>query len=430
MAVKTDTDTVRAMLKKVDRALRTQGGVKVLSSLEWPRRIEERFFANNCDEVPVVTYDIDREALEARAISLDGLITTIEGDHPVAEWLRALVGSYRDANLMLSAVGTRAFHTYSVTLYGSAATRFCNGPSNAELAEHITERVRTHGWDSSIPETKETSLDAESLAQMLASRVEREHPGMQLEVSVVDDLTAKAAAGRTRVRIRRGAKFTPIEAAGLYHHEVETHALSAQNGDAQPLAGFLRNGGPRSTRTQEGLAVYSELHHGALSVSRLERLAQRVKLVAMAESGADFVELYRYLTALGEAPREAYLDAQRVCRGGLTTGGAPYTKDAAYLAGLLDVQAFLSVVTRGGFRDEMELLVCGRIALDDVHALVVLQQCGLIDQPRFVPSWLEHWETLLARFAFMSFVNEVDLNSTRERYSALVATASAARRPT
>ncbi|MEZ4406285.1 MAG: DUF1704 domain-containing protein [Polyangiales bacterium] len=421
-------ESLRAMLKSVDDAVRGDRRVKVLAALAWPREVEERFFAKGCDEVPKVTYAVDREALEARAKALDAVADGIDGDDPVAEWLRSVVGSYRDANLMLAAVGTRGFHARSTALYGSASSRFHGGITNAELAEHILDRVKVHGWDSDLGPAPER-LDAEALAAALKARVAEEHPGMKLDVVIDDDLAAKVVAGRTRVRVRRGATFAPDEAAGLYHHEVETHALSAQNGAAQAEATFLRGGGPRSTRAQEGLAVYAELHHNALSVERLERLARRVKLVAMAESGADFVELFRYLTGLGEAPRDAWLDAQRVCRGGLATGGAPYTKDAAYLAGLLDVQAFLSAVTRGGFRDEMELLVCGRIALDDLHALVVLQQAGLIARPRFVPSWLRRWETLLARFAFVSFVADVDLAPTRERYAALVATASRAKGP-
>jgi uncharacterized protein (TIGR02421 family) len=243
-------------------------------------------------------------------------------------------------------------------------------------------------------------------------------------VLVDPEATAKVVAGATRVRVRADATFTPWEADALWHHEVETHALTGQNGAAQPEVGFLRVGGPRSTRTQEGLAVFTELHHHCASIERLQRLANRVLLVDMAEQGASFVDLYRHLVERGATAREAYLDAQRVCRGGLVTGGAPFTKDTVYLAGLLDVQAFLSAVVREGFRDEMELLSCGRIALEDLTALVHLRRRGILQRPRFIPAWLRRWRTLVPEFAFLSFLDTVALGRVQVRYEELIAAAT------
>ena len=126
-------------------------------------------------------------------------------------------------------------------------------------------------------------------------------------------------------------------------------------------------------------------------------------------------------------PREAFLDAARVCRGGLVTGGAPFTKDACYLAGLLHVYAFLAAFVRGGFRDEAELLVVGRIALDDVEAMIALRELGLLSRPKHRPRWLKRWDTLLPYFAFASFMESVDLSRVEARYRGAITRAATAR---
>ena len=98
------------------------------------------------------------------------------------------------------------------------------------------------------------------------------------------------------------------------------------------------------------------------------------------------------------------------------TGGAPFTKDACYLAGLLHVYAFLSVFVRGGFRDEMELVVCGRLALDDIAALAELRSLGILTRPKHRPRWLRSWNTLLPYFAFSSFLDSVNLGPVEHHY--------------
>ena len=133
----------------------------------------------------------------------------------------------------------------------------------------------------------------------MKARIARRRPPMEIAVILDERTTAKVVAGMSRVRIRPGATFASSEAEGLWHHEIETHALTAHNGACQVNAPFLRSGGPRTTRTQEGLAVFSELYNRTLSVQRLERLAVRVKLVDMAEQGASFLDLHRYLVGLG-----------------------------------------------------------------------------------------------------------------------------------
>ncbi|MBX3226577.1 MAG: DUF1704 domain-containing protein [Labilithrix sp.] len=417
----------RELLERVSPAL---GSLKskgnLLDEIAWPRAVEEEFFASKCTRLPRPKYAVDRDALEDEDRRLGALAGSIEGDEPIPAFLRSAVRSAVDRNRLLLAIGTKAFGDVSREIYGGARTAFWDGPTNLDLANHLLDRLKVTGWDEAKDRAAK-KMGAEELAAYLGARIAQHRPKIDVDVLLDERCTSKAIAGMTRVRIRPDATFEPWEAEALYVHEVETHAFTAQNGAAQELAPFLRAGGPRTTPTQEGLAVFAELHHHALAIPRLERLAQRVKMVEMAEDGASFIDLHRWLVDRGATPRDAYLDAVRICRGGLPEGGAPFTKDACYVAGLLQVYAFLASFVRGGFRDEIEMLVAGRIALDDVVALVELRAHGLLARPRHRPTWLTRWSTLLPYFAFTSFLESVGLGAVEKHYEELIALARAAR---
>jgi len=418
----------RKMIERVAPVLvegRQRGNL--LAQIAWPRHVEEAFFAAGADRLPEIEYHVDRDGIHTQQKELKRALAAIEGDDRIAEWLRRCVLGQLDSLRMASAMGTAEFGDVSRELYGGARTRFSSGQAtNADLADHLETRLRVHGWDEA-KDPEETKVPAVKFVVELQERIDRRKPKLDVTVSLDAGSGAKALAGMRRVKVRPDAHFDAWEADGLYYHEVETHALTAQNGAAQPLLPFLSAGGPRTTLTQEGLAVFSELYNRVLGSSRLARLATRVKLVGMAEDGASFLDLYRHLLDRESSPRDAYFDAQRICRGGLVRGGAPFTKDACYLAGLLHVYAFLAAIVRGGFRDETELLVCGRIALEDVAALAELRALGLLARPKHRPGWLRHWNTLLPYFAFSSFMGEIDLAPVQRHYRELIEVAEKAK---
>ncbi len=417
----------RELLEHVSRALTSlKSKGNLLEDIAWSRQVEEEFFASNCSRLPRPVYEIDRDALEDESRRLERLASSIEGDEPIASYLRSAVRSAVDRDRLILAIGTKAFGDLSREIFGGAKSSVWPGaPTNASLADHLLGRLEVYGWDEARDRSPRKHT-AEQLAVELEKRIAAHRPKIDVNVILDDRCSSKAIAGMTRVRIRPDATFEPWEVDGLYVHEVETHVFTAQNGAAQELAPFLKAGGPRTTPTQEGLAVFAELHRHSLATPRLERLAMRVKMVEMAEDGASFLDLHRWLVDRGAGPREAYLDAVRICRGGLVEGGAPFTKDSCYLAGLLQVYAFLATFVRAGFRDELEMLVCGRIALDDIVALVELRALGLLSRPKHRPRWLEQWSTLLPFFAFSSFIGEVDLAPVEQHYRDLIALASAA----
>jgi hypothetical protein len=58
-----------------------------------------------------------------------------------------------------------------------------------------------------------------------------------------------------------------------------------------------------------------------------KRLADRVFAIQMAVEGANFLDVYRYFLERIGNPDQAFENARRVFRGGVITGGSPFTKD-------------------------------------------------------------------------------------------------------
>lgn len=417
MTASPDAATHR-LLERAEAVL--SGGGGLLDALAWPRSLEEAFLSGGGESDPRPRYDVDRDALEARLGRLDAFEAELEGDDALVRLLRSRVASQRAGARMMLALGTRAFYEVSVEVYGGARTTWFDADStNLDFAEHLLRRIGATEVASRGDEDEQ--LDADGLASYVTDKLSRRRVRPKLDVIVDDQLGAKAIAGKTRLRIRSDARFDAEEARSLYLHEVETHVFTAQNGAAQPHLGFLDTGGPMTTRTQEGLAVFAELYAQALTIGRLRRLVERVRLVAMAEDGASFVELFRYLRERGVDERAAYLDVMRVCRGGVCSGGAPFTKDASYLAGLVEVYDFLRLAVSHEGALLAETLVSGRLSLDEMEALVELRHDGLLAPPRYIPSWLRRWDDLLAHFAFTSFLGEIDLTHVAKRHAWLEA---------
>ncbi len=407
---------------------------RLLDALNWPREVEEKFFEDEGKELPVVDYEVDRDRANTHIRELESFAMTLDVADPVQRWLVEVARSYADANRMILDVGTQRFHTISVDVYGGPRSPFDADTSNLDLAVHLERRLSGEDLPTPPPKKKRRRDDAEEVldAKRFAEAIDAmaSQVGIPIDVVVDDRLSAKVVAGTERMRVRSGATFKRSEVLGLFVHEVETHALSAQNGAAQPQLPFLRSGGPRTTRTQEGLAVFAEFHARALSADRMRRIVRRVRLVSMAEEGGDFLELYRWLLDQGSPERDAYFDAQRICRGGLVQGGAPFTKDASYLAGFCEVYNFLQVAVRGGAREALHLLACGRIALDDLAVLHELRELSVLAPPKLLPRWMKEWESLLPYFAFTSFLTEIDLAQVQERHKRILEASHVDQEPT
>ena len=112
----------------------------------------------------------------------------------------------------------------------------------------------------------------------------------------------------------------------------------------------------------------------------------------------------------------AFENARRITRGGLVEGGAPFTKDAVYLEGLIRVHNFLRIAVQETRVDCIRLLFAGKMDIDDMPAITTLAAHGLCTFPRFLPPWARDLRFVLSYIAYSSFLNRMNLERVRGHY--------------
>lgn len=240
------------------------------------------------------------------------------------------------------------------------------------------------------------------------------------EVIIDKEVSSKVIAGRRRIRIREDAIFSDMDIDQLIHHEAFIHVATAINGHKQKDLKILSASHPGTTKTQEGLAVFAEYITGHLDLDRLRRLSDRIIGIQMAIDGADFIEVYNFFLTRTDNPDIAFESARRVFRGGVISGGAPFTKDIVYLDGLQHVHNFLRTAVSEGRADTLPLLFVGKLDIEDIAEMAQFKKMGLLKEPEYLPPWLKDIRFLLSYLAYASFLNNVDLNSMKGHYKRMI----------
>jgi uncharacterized protein (TIGR02421 family) len=291
-----------------------------------------------------------------------------------------------------------------------------------QLAEHVRDTIEQLArieMDISPPEYHDAPTVARDIERAVRAHFGEDAP----KVELVDRLSANALATAKAIRIRRDASFTDRDASQLLHHEAYIHCATSLNGRAQTDLPILAAGHPGTTRTQEGLAVFAEIISGSIELDRMRRLADRVFTIQMAIEGADFLEVYRYYLERTSNPDQSFESARRVFRGGVITGGAPFTKDVVYLFGLLQVSIGIRSAFAAGRSDVLRLLFCGKLDALDIPALCELYAMGLLRAPRYLPPWISDPRYLLALFTYSTFMNQIEIGQGVEITQQLLANA-------
>jgi uncharacterized protein (TIGR02421 family) len=401
-----------AALSELDAALPgLTRKIRVLDALSWPDGVEEDFLAKwrgGRAELPNV--ELQPRDHSADIAALETFISRCDVGHPAGNFLAMTARSYATAGHMLGAIGTPAFTHYSSALYRRPDFYYTRLQlSMLDAARFFLKTTDALLGGARIPPSP-AEIPAKVFAAWIQPELDRFFGAGQITVVLDPNLAAKAIAGSSRIRLRASALFSELDKHQLLQHEAFVHVATAQNGARQPNLISLGLGAPRTTQTQEGIATLAELFTGSMDINRLRRLALRVLAVQQALEGADFIQVFEGFLAAGQSQEESFRSTQRVFRGADLRGGSAFTKDAAYLTGLLGVHTLLRIAIRDNRPELVGHLFAGRLSLGDTVRLAPLFESGWLKGPTYLPAWASDLRLLAANLAFSAFIAQIKLD--------------------
>lgn len=399
----------RAYLRRLsDAIVHAQRPIRVLRAINWGPQVHERFFRRGARELPRPEYPALGFDPGAKEKELRAIRRQIRGRNPVEELLRRKCDEFALTVQLLAARGTRRFYELSRRIYGDPRDRFPDhNVDNLGIARMWASRPRARDEEATFSAKQAAARIAEICDPLLGGNV---------KVLVLTRLTANAAAGATHVTLRKGARFSERQVRALAHHEGLWHVLTSLNGYRQPVLPVLGVGLPRYTESQEGGGIISEFLTGNITDERYIELGERTIAIDMAARGADFLEVYRYLLARFP-PEKAALMSERVFRGGLVEGGAPFTKDAAYQRGYCRTFNFLRAALEQRDLDLVRAFLAGKMSVDDAELVRDLIDEGLCLGPVFLPEWFIDIDRLNATCTHSVTMNRFSLPTVSRYYA-------------
>ncbi len=394
--------------------------VRILTHLSWPLSVREQFFRCNCEELPVVEYEKYDPSIVFEKLKIAE--SAFEFDAATNDWLFKIANRLETSARMLASVGTNEFFQYSVDLYGSPTQELIDEENTPLGLATKFDELFAQFQSIDLGESQSAQVTAADVGKAMESAAEKMFGESAPKVSVVDKLSANALAGPRRIRIRDGANFSENDVRQLIHHEAHIHVATSLNGLAQPHLKILAAAHPGTTKTQEGLAVFAEFITGSMDLDRFRRLADRVIAIHMAADGANFIEVFNYFLDRTDDPEQAFENARRVFRGGILSGGAPFTKDVVYLDGLIRVHNFFRTAVSAGRADCLRLLFCGKLDIEDIPILAKFAAQGICQPAKFLPPWASDIRFLLCYLTYSSFLNRIDLSRVKKHYNDMLQT--------
>lgn len=422
-----DADYRELVRELSDRLVDAQSDVRVLRVINWDDSVREAFFAAGCKEQPPV----DAAYYRSRPLGFDpaelrARFRDIEADarsrlgplSPAGLMIRFMSEQFRLVVDMLEARGTPEFSRLSGLLYGNPDDVFhVGGPTATDLARQIRAGLVAMA-EPVMAAAEDRTIRGEDAVAILQQQLDRSMGAGIIDVRSDDGIASDAAAGSTYIKINPDRVFSQRDLDLLEVHEGWVHVGTTLNGLAQPVCTFLGKAAPRTTVTQEGLAVMTEVLNLKSHPRRLARLMHRIEGIERAASGASFLEVFEALRDDGMSDQDAWASAARIFRGSTPVDG-PFTKDLGYGKGFVLTFAYVRLAIRLGHFDRIPMLFSGKVDLLDLGTLHRLEDEGLIRAPAFVPPPFDDLPALASTLALTSFVNRLDL----ERLEADLATA-------
>ena len=358
--------------------------VKILRHISWPPEVKYQFFKQNCQKLPEHSYPkFDSKELDQILLKIDGQL----GDTKYDLWLKNKLEDISLSANMLKASGTKTFFDISSKIYGLPSTLIHDGQTKPlDLSEQFYQIINSID-KTKLKLSKSSKISSHDVAKQISSKVSDHFGEFAPKISVVKHLSAKATATSKKIKIREDGVFYQSDIDQLINHEAFIHVATTINGRKQNKMKILGSNYGAITKTQEGLAVFSEFITGSIDIDRMRRISDRVKAIHMAIDGANFIEIYRYFVDKGISRKQAFENRRRVFRGGVLSGKYPFTKDLVYLDGFIRVYNFFRSSISQGKIECIELLFAGKMELDDLPVVYSMYKDGLVSKPSFIPPW-------------------------------------------
>lgn len=386
-------------------------GLRLLSLASWPSQTQQAFLAAHAAgrrAMPVVDYPT-LDFSETRR-ELEAVAGAADRDHPLGAYIIESAQAWGIAAQLLESLGTAAACGHAIALYGRPDVDLPGGAlTTCDAARHFIQ-IADELDAGLIADAERPTIDAATLQAQLQADLDAYFGARVIAVELDPGMIAKAAAGAYRLRLRSDARYSVHDREQLLQHEAFVHSLTALNGREQPVVPSLAMSSPRTTCTQEGLAVFAEQITGSIDIDRMKRVSLRIEAIALALDGADFLQVFEYFHQAGQPAHESFASAQRVFRGVPLTGGHAFTKDAVYLRGLIEVHTFFRQALAQQQLPLCRQLFAGKMTLEDVRRLSPLFDTGALAAPRWLPPWLERAGGLAGMLAFSLFANRIRLD--------------------
>jgi uncharacterized protein (TIGR02421 family) len=394
------------------RLVRATRRLRLLQAVSWKQHVQREFldrWRRGVHRLPEPDY-IPEDHADVRA-ELRAIAAAADPDDPLGLYLRRTAESWHTAALLLEAVGTAGVTDHSIRLFGRPGDALPGGGvSGIDAALHFVRIADQLDAELRAVDTDDDAIDAGTVRARLQQDMDGFFGPGKVAVELDPELIAKAAAGPTRIRLRAGAAFSEYDVHQLREHEAFVHTLTALNGREQPHFASLSRTSPRIIATQEGLATFAELITGHIDIERMKRISLRILAIDMALRGADFIDVFRFFLQAGQREPESFASAARVFRGVPVTGGAAFTKDGVYLAGLVRVHTFFRWCLRQKKLALTHRLFAGKMTLEDVFDLAPAFEDGAIAPARYLPPWARRANGLAGILAFSLFANTIRLD--------------------
>lgn len=224
-------------------------------------------------------------------------------------------------------------------------------------------------------------------------------------IKLSSKIISKASCGKNYIKINKEKHYSESDLEMFYVHEGQIHLLSNLNGLNQ--LDFFNIQCSKTTRTQEGLAIFSEFFTGIMTKARFENLKWRYMCCLMALKNHSSDEIMSYLESQKVNHEEARSLVNRVFRGTKNDQQQIFTKDLAYLLGFVEVYQFIEYSIQTRQFDLVEMLYSVKGALVDVIELRELKTLGMINKAKYTPQFFKDKAFMTQRLNQLNLLEDV-----------------------